>query len=186
VRFPEFLRVTVLVSAAAASVLAVVTVAGAVGKSDHTVVIVAAAWWVVAAAFGIWTGRGASVSQQIGTLLANARTQASLPELNPGRIVINRLWPLLVSMIGAGAIAFLVPQVPAIATGFAIIWSLAWRHQSSAVIAIEERDGARFYIEPTSPLRPIKLVRTPGFRTHAFDREQSPSNGRSPHTAPRG
>jgi hypothetical protein len=55
------------------------------------------------------------------------------------------------------------------ATGFAIIWALAWRHQSAAVTAIEERDGARFYIAPTSPLRPIRLVRTPGFRTNRFE-----------------
>jgi len=47
-----------------------------------------------------------------------------------------------------------------------VIWSLAWRRQSSAVTAIEDRDGARFYIERTSPLRPIQLVRTPGFRTN--------------------
>jgi hypothetical protein len=37
------------------------------------------------------------------------------------------------------------------------------------VTAIEERDGARFYIERTSPLKPIKLVRTPGFRSNLFE-----------------
>jgi hypothetical protein len=37
------------------------------------------------------------------------------------------------------------------------------------VTAIEERDGARFYIERTSPLSPIKLVRTPGFRTNLME-----------------
>jgi hypothetical protein len=31
------------------------------------------------------------------------------------------------------------------------------------VAAIEERDGVRFYVERTSPLKPIQLVRTPGF-----------------------
>ena len=35
--------------------------------------------------------------------------------------------------------------------------------------AIEERDGARFYVEHTSPLQPIKLVRTPGFRTNLLE-----------------
>jgi hypothetical protein len=183
VRFPEFLRVTVLISAAAASVLAVVTVAGAAGNSDNTVVIVAACWWVVGAVIGVWLGRGGAASESIARLLAAARTQPTLPELNPGRIVLNRLWPLLVSMIGAGAIAFVVPQVPGIAAGFAIIWALAWRHQSSAVTAIEERDGARFYIEPTSPLKPIKLVRTPGFRAYGFE-HSAQSNGRAPKTAP--
>ena len=27
---------------------------------------------------------------------------------------------------------------------------------------VEERDGVRFYVEPTSALEPIKLIRTPG------------------------
>ena len=71
--------------------------------------------------------------------------------------------------IGAGAVGFALPQFPAIATGFAIIWALAWRRQSAAVTAIEERDGARFYIEPTSPLTPIRLVRTPGFRSNLYE-----------------
>jgi hypothetical protein len=37
------------------------------------------------------------------------------------------------------------------------------------VTAIEERDGARFYVERTSPLTPIKLVRTPGFRSNLLE-----------------
>ena len=53
----------------------------------------------------------------------------------------------------AGALAFLAPQIPGIAAGFAIIWSLAWRHQDAAVAAIEERDGAAFYVQRTSPVR---------------------------------
>jgi hypothetical protein len=169
-RFAEFLRVTVLISAAAASVLAVVTVAGAAENADQTVVPIAAGWWVAATLIGSWMGRRAETSPPIAGLLASARTQASLPELNPSRVVLNRLWPLVLCTVGAGAVAFLVPQVPAMATGFALIWALAWRRQSSAVTAIEDRDGARFYIEQTSPLRPIKLVRTPGFRTSPMQR----------------
>jgi hypothetical protein len=168
-RFPEFLRITVLISAAAASVLAVVTVAGANGTGDDLVVPVAAGWWVAAVLIGVWLGRRAETSQPIASLLASARMQMTLPELHPGRTVLNRLWPLLFSTIGAGALAFVLPQVPAVATGFAIIWALAWRRQSSAVTAIEERDGARFYIERTSPLQPIRLVRTPGFRSNRFE-----------------
>ena len=30
--------------------------------------------------------------------------------------------------------------------------------------AIEERDGASFYVQRTSPVRPMALVRTPGFK----------------------
>lgn len=165
-RFVDFLRTTVLISAAAASALGAITLAGAVGSGDDLVVPVAAGWWVAAGLVGLWLGRRAETSPPIASLLASARTQASLPELNPARTLLNRLWPLLLSTLGAGAVGVALPQVPAIAAGFAVIWSLAWRRQSSAVTAIEERDGARFYIEPTSPLRPIQLVRTPGFRTN--------------------
>jgi len=44
------------------------------------------------------------------------------------------------------------------------------------VTAIEERDGARFYVERTSPLRPIQLVRTPGFRTNLMELNGSSSS----------
>jgi hypothetical protein len=173
-RFTEFLRVTVMISAAAATALAVVTVAGANSVSDSLVIPVAFGWWVIAGYIGVRMGRRAETSPPIASLLAAARTQPSLPELRPGRVVLNRLWPLLLSTIGAGALAFVLPQVPAVATGFAIIWALAWRRQSSAVVAIEERDGARFYVERTSPFKPIRLVRTPGFRTNLYE-----LNGRS-------
>jgi hypothetical protein len=168
-RFAEFLRSTILISAAAASALAAVTLAAAASTGDDLVVPVAVGWWLVAGGIGLWLGRPAGASQQIASLLASARMQPSLPDVNPARTLVNRLWPLLFSTIGAGALAFLIPQVPAIATGFAIIWSLAWRRQASAVTAIEERDGARFYVVRTSPLKPIKLVRTPGFKTNLLE-----------------
>lgn len=168
-RFSDFLRTTVLICAAAATLLGVVTVAGASGTGNDLVVPVAAGWWVVGALVGLWLGRRAAANPPIATLLADARTQTSLPDIHPGRIVLNRLWPLLVCTVGAGALAFVLPQVPAIAAGFAIIWSLAWRRQASAVTAIEERDGARFYIQRTSPLERIRLVRTPGFRSNLME-----------------
>jgi hypothetical protein len=169
VRFVDFLRTTVLISAAAASLLAAVTLAGAAGLDDDLIVPVAAGWWVLSGVIGLWLGRRGDTSPPIASLLASARTQASLPEVDPSRTVLNRLWPLLLSTLGAGALGFILPQVPAIAAGFAIIWSLAWRRQSSAVTAIEERDGARFYVVRTSPLQPIQLVRTPGFRSNLLE-----------------
>jgi hypothetical protein len=168
-RFTDFLRTTVLISAGAASVLAAVTVAGAVGNQLDAVVIVGAGWWLLAALIGMWIGRRREATESIRTLLVNARMPTTLPEVRAGRTVLNRLWPLLLSTLGAAALAFLVPQVPAVATGFAIIWALAWRRQASAVTAIEERDGARFYIERTSPIKPIRLVRIPGFRSNLFE-----------------
>jgi hypothetical protein len=183
VRFADFLRTTVLISAAAATVLAAVTLAGASGTGDDLVLPVAAGWWVVASAIGLWLGRGSGTSQQIGSLLASARMQPSLPEVHPARTVLNRLWPLLLFTVVPGAVAFVLPQLPAIAAGFMIIGALAWRRQASAVTAIEERDGARFYVLRTSPLQPIKLVRTPGFRSNRL--ELSGVNGSTRRARPR-
>jgi hypothetical protein len=176
VRFAEFLRTTVLLSAAAASLLAAITLVGAVEGSDSLLVPVAAGWWVISVVIGLWLGRRAETSSPIANLLANARTRTSLPEVDPARTVLNRLWPLLICTLGAGALGLVRPQVPAIATGFAVIWALAWRRQSSAVTAIEERDGARFYVERTSPLKAMELVRTPGFRSNLMEMNGVPSS----------
>ena len=165
-RFPEFLRTTVLLSAAAATLLGAMTLAGANGTGNDLVVPIAAGWWLLTALVGAWVGRRAVASSAIASLLAAARTQSSLPELHPARTVLNRLWPVVLLTVGAGAIAVVLPQVPAIAAGGPILCALAWRRQAAAVTAIEERDGARFYIERTSPFAPIKLVRTPGFRSN--------------------
>jgi hypothetical protein len=183
VRFTDFLRTTVLLSAGAATALAAATVAGGTGSAGDLIVPVAGGWWLIAAMIGGWLGRRANTSPPIATLLASARTQPTLPELNPGRTLLNRLWPLLLSTLGAGAVAFVAPQVPAVAAGFAIIWALGWRRQASAVTAIEERDGVRFYVEPTSFLKPIRLVRTPGFRSNLF--ELNGSTRRSRPASPR-
>ena len=32
-----------------------------------------------------------------------------LPEINPSRVVLNRLWPIIVCTVGAGAVAFALP-----------------------------------------------------------------------------
>ena len=153
-----------LASAGAATALGAVTVAGAANTGDSVLVPVVAVWWVLAAALGMWIGRGSRTNRDIARLLAQARAATSLPEQQPGRILLNRLWPLLAVLIVAGALAIVLPQVPGVAAGFALLLSLALRHQENAVSAIEERDGAAFYVEPTSPLRPIRLVRTPGLR----------------------
>lgn len=182
-RFTDLLKTTVLLSAGSASALAAVTVATGQDAYGSLLLPVAIGWWLVAAIFGGWIGRHAGTSGPIATLLASARTRTSLPELHPSRTLLNRLWPLLLSTLAAGGIAVLAPQVPAVAAGFAIIWALAWRRQSHAVSAIEERDGVRFYVEPTSPLEPIRLVRTPGFRSNLYELN---GTGRGPQRASRG
>ena len=162
-RFAEFLRTTVLLSAGTASLLAVITVLAASRDLDPTLVYVSAAWWLAAALIGARIGRHAAVSPPIARLLADARTQTTLPELRPATTLLNRLWPLLMMTLAAGVAGIFAPQPASVATGFAIIWALAWRRQHLAVTAIELRDAARFYVDKTSPLQPIRLIRTPGF-----------------------
>jgi hypothetical protein len=164
-RFTDFLKATVLMSAGGATALGAVTVATVSARDDTTAAIVAAVWWAVAGVYGAWLGRRAQTSAPIATLLAGARSTPVLPEVRPARVLLNRLWPLLVFVVAAGALAVLAPQISAVAAGFTIIGALAWRRQEKAVAAVENRDGVRFYIERTSPIQPIQLVRTPGFTT---------------------
>src|SRR5262249_62044186 len=124
VRFVDFLRATVLLSAAAATALATVTVLAAAGNSETRLVAIAVGWWLIAAVIGLRLSRRAETSPPIARLLAGARASTTLPEQRPGAILINRLWPLLLFTLAAGGLAFLAPQVPGIATGFAIISAL--------------------------------------------------------------
>jgi hypothetical protein len=163
-RFTDFLRAAVLLFAGAGTALGAVAIAAASSKGDTTLVYISVGWWVIAAAAGLWLGRRPETSQGIGRLLAHARHSPTLPEQEPGRTVINRLWPLVIAIAAAAGIAFLVPQVPAIGAGYALLAALAWRKQSRAVAAIEDRDGVRFYVEKTPPLKPLQLVRTPWMR----------------------
>lgn len=163
-RFTDFLRTAVLLFGGGATALGVVAIAGASSKNDTTLLYVAVAWWLAAAVAGLWIGRGPSTTEGIARLLANARHSPTLPELEPGRTMANRLWPLIIVIAAAAGIAFLLPQVPAIGAGYALLVALAWRKQSRAVAAIEDRDGVRFYVERTAPLKPTQLVRTPWMR----------------------
>lgn len=162
-RFGEFLKVTVLLSAGAATLLAAQTVIQMTRGFDPVVVYVSAGWWLGSILSGLWLGRRAEATPPIARLLATAKAQTMLPELRPALTVLNRLWLLLASTLAAVLVAFVLPQVASVAAGFAMIWALAWRRQHSAVAAIEERDAVRFYLDRASPLQGIRLVRTPGF-----------------------
>ena len=162
-RFGDFLKATVLLSAASATLLAALTVIGITNQLDDTAGYICVAWWALATAIGTVLGARTQATTAIARLLAGARHQHSLPDLSPARTIANRLWPLLVVTLGAGVLSVFLPQVGGIAAGFAIIWALAWRRQEAAVSAIEERDGVRFYVDRTSPMQAIRLIRTPGF-----------------------
>jgi hypothetical protein len=164
VHFVDFLRATVLLSAAAATALVLVTVLSAAPSTDTAIVPISVGWWALAAAIGLWLGRRAEVHSPIARLLAEAKSSTALPEYSPGATLFNRLWPLMLFTLTAGGLAFIAPQIPGIGAGFAIALALWWRRQDAAVAAIEERDGVRFHVLRTSPLRAIALTRTPGFK----------------------
>ena len=162
--FCDFLRMTVLLAAGAATALATVTVVTADRDADTTTLIVAAAWWTISVGVGLYLGRPARAADAMRPLLAGARMTPTLPTDNPGRVAVARLLPLGAFALIAGALGFLFPGVAAIGTGFALAAALLLRAREGAVTAIEDRDGVRFYVEPGSAFQPVTLVRTPGLR----------------------
>jgi hypothetical protein len=163
-RYTDFLKSTVLLTAAEATALAVVTIAVAGAQGDTTTIVFAVAWWVVAALIGAWLGRRPQTTTAIGRLLAEAHATNTLPEISPGIVLLERLWLLAVSAVLAAGLSWLFPQFAAVVAGGAILIALAWRKQEPAVTAIEERDGVRYYVVPSSPFKAIELARIPGLR----------------------
>jgi hypothetical protein len=163
--FCDLLRMTVLLAAGAATVLAAVTVIAVSGGDDTLTVFVAAGWWTISLVGGLILGRPARAAEAMQPILAEARTATAMPEMgNPTRAALARLWPIGAFALVAGVLGFIFPGVAAIGAGFALAAALLWRTREGAVAAIEERDGVRFYVEPGSALQPVKLIRTPGLR----------------------
>ncbi len=163
--FTDLLRVTVLLTGAEATALAAITAVTVNRDNDTTTLIVAAAWWAVALLVGLYLGRPSRAADALRDALARARTATSLPPETPGRIALVRLWPIALTAIAAGVLGVFFPGVAAVGAGYALLVSLAWHSREAAVEAIEQRDGVRFYVVPSSALRPIQLVRTPGLRS---------------------
>jgi len=165
VPYTDLLRVTVLLTGAEATALAAITAIAVDRDSDATTLIVAAAWWLIALIVGFYVGRPSRAADSLRDALAKARTATSLPPDTPARIALTRLWPIAVTAIAAGALGVFFPGVAAVGAGYALLVSLAWHSREAAVLAIEQRDGVKFYVVPNSALRPIQLVRTPGLRS---------------------
>ncbi len=160
--YVDLLRANVLLAGAVATALAGVAVVAAHNDANQTALIVAGAWWVVAALAGMWLGRPSAAADAVRGPLAAARTTTSLPRETPARIAFVRLWPVGVFALLCGGVSWIWPQVPVIGAGYGLAVALASRSREAAVTAVEDRDGVRFYVEPTSALEPVRLVRTPG------------------------
>jgi hypothetical protein len=170
VPYTDLLRVTVFITGAEATALGAITALGANRNGDTTTILVAAIWWLASLAIGIYLGRPARAADDVRDALARARTATSLPSESPARISIGRLWPIALTAIVAGGLGVFFPGVAVIGAGYALIVSLAWHTREAAVLGIEHRDGVKFYVVPSSALRPIELVRTPGLRNDRLGR----------------
>lgn len=163
--YTDLLRVTVLLTGAEATALAAITAVAANRDGDTRTLAVAAAWWLIALLIGFYLGRPSRTSQSLRDALAAARTATSLPPEPPARVALERLWPIALTAVAAGVLGVFFPGVAAIGAGYALLVSLAWHSREAAVLAIEQRDGVKFYVVPNSALRPIQLVRSPGLRS---------------------
>jgi hypothetical protein len=162
VLFTDLLRLTVLLVAAEATALGTVAVLIANRDGDTVTLLVAAGWWVGGAIAGLILGRAQRAAEGMSRALAGARVSPTLPPESSLRIALVRLWPLGAFALITGGLAWIWPQVAAIGAGYALLVALAWRNREPAVTGVEDRDGVRFYVEPSSAFEPIRLVRTPG------------------------
>lgn len=163
--YTDLLRVTVFLTGAEATALGAITALAAGRDGDTRTALVAAAWWLISLALGLYLGRPSRAADGVRNALARARTATALPDDTPARIALVRLWPIALTAIAAGVLGVLYPGVAAIGAGYALLVALAMRTREAAVLAIEQRDGVKFYVVPNSALRPIELVRTPGLRS---------------------
>lgn len=163
--YTDLLRASVFITAAEATALGTITALAANRDGETTIALVGAAWWLIALAIGFYLGRPQRAADDVRDALARARTATSLPDTSPARIAFTRLWPIAVTAIFAGVLGIFFPGVAAVGAGYALIVSLAWHTREAAVLGVESRDGVKFYVLPTSALKPIELVRTPGLRS---------------------
>jgi len=165
VPYTDLLRVTVFLTGAEATALGAIAAIGANRENDATTLLIAAGWWLVSLAIGFFLGRPARAREDMRDPLARARTATSLPPESPARVAVGRLWPIAITAILAGGLGLFFPGVAVIGAGYALIVSLAWHTREAAVLAIEQRDGVKFYVVPTAAWRAVELVRTPGLRS---------------------
>jgi hypothetical protein len=166
VPYTDLLRLSVFLTAGEATVLAAIAVLAA-GRDDSPTLtlIVAAAWWLVALAIGLYLGRPERAADGVRDALARARTATSLPQQSPTRIALGRLWPIGAIGLLGGVLGIFFIGVATVGAGYALLVALAWRSHEAAVLGVEQRDGTKFYVVPTSALQPVELVRAPGLRT---------------------
>lgn len=159
-RYCDYLHTSVLMIGSSALALILIA-AGSMGTAGRTMIILSAGWIVVAIIVGLWIGRGASIQEPVRLMLSKSRPEPIFPTIEPAAVLLARLWPVLAITLVAAVASYWYPQLAVAAAGYGLLWALAWRKQSDAVLAIEERDAVHFWIVRSSPIKPPKLVRVP-------------------------
>ncbi len=158
-RYSDYLRASVLLIGSAAVALIVVSGMELARESDTRTAVIGGIWLVVAILLGTWLGRRDQVMESIGALLSRSRPEPVFPKIEPGPVLLSRLWPILAIAIVAVFLTPLFTQFAIAAAGYGLLWSMAWRRQAMAVEAIEDRDAIHFWIVRNSAWQPPKLVR---------------------------
>lgn len=160
-RYCDYLHSSVLMIGSSAVALILISAGSLARDGSMTLIVLSIAWLAICVVVGLWQGSGQSVQDSVRRLLSKSRPEPIFPKIEPPAVLLSRLWPVLAITIVAAFSAYWFPQFAVAAAGYGLLWSLAWRRQSDAVLAIEERDTVHFWIVRSSPFAPPKLVRVP-------------------------
>lgn len=160
-RYCDYLHGSVLLIGSAALALMLVSAGSLAWYGSELMIAASVAWVVICLISGLWIGRGDAIQESVRALLSKSRPEPIFPKIEPPAVLLTRLWPVLVITLLAAITSYWFPQLAVAAAGYGLLWALAWRKQSDAVLAIEERDLVHFWIVRSSPLKAPRLVRVP-------------------------
>ncbi|MBI5309582.1 MAG: hypothetical protein HZB14_00935 [Actinobacteria bacterium] len=160
-RFSEYLRTTVLLLSSTSIALLLIAILAIVRESSGVLLVFTIVWIVASVAIGLWIGRGGAAMESIRALLSRSRPEPVFPRIEPGAVLLTRLWPVLLIALAAAVASIWFPSLAIATSGYGLIWALSWRKQALAVEAIEERDAVHFWLVRGSVFSRPKLVRVP-------------------------
>lgn len=160
-RYCDYLHSCVVLIGSAAIALILISAGSLAYFASGVVTVLSIAWLAICVACGLWIGRGDAVQESVRSLLSKSRPEPIFPKIEPPAVLFSRLWPVLAITLVAAISSYWFPQLAVAAAGYGVLWSLAWRKQSGAVLAIEERDLVHFWIVKSAPLQSPRLVRVP-------------------------
>ena len=111
--------------------LLVIAISAIVRESSSVLLIFTLAWTIVSVSIGLWIGRDGAAMESIRVMLSRSRPEPVFPKIEPGAVLITRLWPVLVIALAAAIASIWFPSLAIATSGYGLIWSLSWRKQST-------------------------------------------------------